>query len=227
LIEDARIVRRSLHGKLVAELRSMIVEGELEPGDKIAEQALCVRFGVSRTPLREALKVLAAEGLVQLLPNRGAVVASITGKEIDELFPVLGALEALAGELALANATAEDIAGLRSLHDQMIAHYRAGEQLPYLGLNRRFHEELFRLAGNDALTDMYGQVLVRIHSVRFITKKSASEWRRAVDDHERIIAALESRDAPRLASILKNHMTGTAASIARHALRSSAKDESA
>jgi DNA-binding GntR family transcriptional regulator len=74
--------------------------------------------------------------------------------------------------------------------------------------------------------DMYGQVLVRIHSVRFITKKSASEWRRAVDDHERIIAALESRDAPGLAAILKTHMTGTAASIARHALRSGGKDES-
>jgi len=226
LIEGARIVRRSLHGELVAELRAMIVEGRLEPGDKIAEQALCARFGVSRTPLREALKVLAAEGLVQLLPNRGAVVASLTAKEIDELFPVLGALEALAGELALANATDADIARLRSLHDQMIADYRASEQSAYLGLNRRFHEALFRLAGNDALMDLYGQVLVRIHSVRFITKKSATEWRRAVDDHEEIIAALESRDATRLAAILKVHMTGTAASIARHALRSGGKDES-
>ena len=226
MIGSALIVRRSLHGELVAEIRAMIVAGELAPRDKIAEQALCARFGVSRTPLREALKVLAAEGLAQLLPNRGAVVASITAKEIDELFPVLGALEALAGELALTNATDDDMAGLRRLHDQMIAHYRASEQLAYLGLNRRFHEELFRIAGNLALMDMYGQVLVRIHSVRFITKKSASEWRRAVDDHERIIAALESRDAPGLAAILKTHMTGTAASIARHALRSGGKDES-
>jgi DNA-binding GntR family transcriptional regulator len=216
--QGVRIERRSLHGALVTEIRRMIVERELLPGDKIAEQALSLRLGVSRTPLREALKVLAAEGLVQLLPNRGALVASITAKEIDELFPILGALEALAGESAVRNATEADVARLRELHDAMIMHYRKDEELPYLKLNRQFHEELFRLAGNDALMEIYRQVLVRIHSVRFIVKKSASEWRAAVDDHEKIIEALEARDPHRLAAVLKIHMTETAASIARHAL---------
>jgi DNA-binding GntR family transcriptional regulator len=216
--ESARIVRRSLHAELVGEIRAMIVEGTLAPGDKIAEQALSDRFGVSRTPLREALKFLAAEGLVQLLPNRGAIVARITAKEIDELFPILGTLEALAGELALANATDADIAGLRRLHEAMIARYRAGKQIPYLKLNRQFHEALFRLARNDALMDMYRQLLVRTHSVRFIVKKNASEWHAAVDDHEEIIAAIAACDATRLAAILKTHMTETAASIARRAL---------
>jgi DNA-binding GntR family transcriptional regulator len=218
LSQGVRIERRSLHGELVTEIRRMIVERALVPGDKIAEQALSLRLGVSRTPLREALKVLAAEGLIQLLPNRGAVVASITAKEIDELFPILGALEALAGESAVRNATDADVARLRELHDTMIVHYRKNEELPYLKLNRQFHEELFHLAGNDALMEIYRQVLVRIHSVRFIVKKSASEWRAAVDDHERIIDAIEARDPRRLAAVLKTHMTETAASIARHAL---------
>jgi DNA-binding GntR family transcriptional regulator len=100
----------------------------------------------------------------------------------------------------------------------MIVRYREDEQLPYLKLNRQFHEELFRLSRNDALLEIYEQVLVRIHAVRFIVKKNASEWRAAVDDHEKIIAAIESRDARRLAAVLKTHMTETAASIARHAL---------
>ena len=98
--ETTIIPRRSLHDELATQMRDLLTRGELKAGDKISEQALCQRFGVSRTPLREALKVLANEGLVILLPNRGASVARISPEEIDELFPIMGALEALAGEAA-------------------------------------------------------------------------------------------------------------------------------
>src|ERR1700685_2379658 len=100
--EHPIIVRRGLHYELAARLLDMIVDGELKPAQKVPEAELCERFGVSRTPMREALKVLAAEGLINLLPNRGAAVAKITQQEIEELFPIMGALEALAGELACA-----------------------------------------------------------------------------------------------------------------------------
>ena len=103
------ILRRTLHDELVMLVRNMIIEGELRPGSRIAESRLCDHFGVSRTPLREALKVLSAEGLVQLLPNKGATVARVTRKEAEEIVPVLGAMEALAGELACASIHKDEI----------------------------------------------------------------------------------------------------------------------
>src|ERR1700761_9470863 len=94
------IPRKPLHNELASLLRTMIFKGELRPGNRISEQRLCTRFGVSRTPLREALKVLSAEGLVHLLPNKGATVVRVTRKEVEEIIPILGTLEALAGEMA-------------------------------------------------------------------------------------------------------------------------------
>jgi DNA-binding GntR family transcriptional regulator len=116
--EHPAILRRSLHDELATRLRDMIVNGELKPAQKIPEAELCERFGVSRTPMREALKVLAAEGLINLLPNRGAVVAKITQQEIDELFPIMGALEALAGELACARIDEPALVEIRRLTRQ-------------------------------------------------------------------------------------------------------------
>ncbi|MGV6872813.1 GntR family transcriptional regulator [Pseudochelatococcus sp. B33] len=200
------IQRRSLHGELAVQLRDMMVRGELKPGDKLSEQMLCLRFGVSRTPLREALKVLAAEGLLVLSPNRGATVAKITPAEIDELFPIMGALEALAGELACERATNKDIARMESLHQAMVGHYEKGEAVPYLRLNRQIHESLFEIADNSALTQLYQTMMVRIHSVRFVAQKSPERWREAVADHEQMMQALRDRDPVRLGAILKLHL---------------------
>lgn len=200
------ISRQSLHHELVTLLRDMIMNGELKPGDKINEPSLCNRFGVSRTPLREALKVLAAEGLLVLAPNRGAVVAKISYKEIDELFPIMGMLESLAGELATEKATDLELRLLRSLHESMVDHYRAREWQPYIKLNREIHETLFMIAGNDSLSDLYRSVMVRIHSVRYVARKSEARWAEAVDDHERLMAALEARNKELVGKILRQHL---------------------
>ncbi|MGE0003979.1 MAG: GntR family transcriptional regulator [Parvibaculaceae bacterium] len=210
---ETLIARRSLHGELVDLLHDMIREGELRAGDKIKEQALCLRFGVSRTPLREALKVLASEGLIILAPNRGASVAQITRQEIDELFPIMGALEALAGELACAHIDEGGIERIRKMHDQMVRHYEKRQEGPYLKLNRAIHEAIFAAAGNGMLTQLYETMLVRTHSVRFTAKKSPSRWREAVEDHVRMVAALEARDGAALSAILKVHLAHKAAMV--------------
>ncbi|MFG1427417.1 GntR family transcriptional regulator [Roseixanthobacter glucoisosaccharinicivorans] len=204
--EKAIITRRSLHGELVPLLRDMILGDELQPGDKIPELALCARFGVSRTPLREALKVLAAEGLLVLTPNRGAMVACISNEEIDAYFPIMGALEALAGEIACARITKAQFAKLKAMHDAMVAHYQASEVAPYLNLNKAIHAAFFEIADNAPLTQLYNNLMVRIHAVRFVAKKSPARWREAVDDHERMMEALAERDGPRLGSILRDHL---------------------
>lgn len=206
MTDAQRIVRRSLHDEIVARVRDLITDGDLMAGDKIQEAELCVRFGVSRTPLREALKALAAEGLVVLQPNRGATVARITTADICELFPILGALEALAGELACTRITDAEITTLRRDHDRMAKHYRRGEWAGYIKLNRAIHETIFAIAGNAALTALFQQVMVRTHSARYTAKKSAARWHQAMEDHEKIIAALEKRDGKALARILAMHL---------------------
>lgn len=200
------ITRASLHDEVVGRLRDMIVEGELAPGSRVPERALCEQLGVSRTPLREALKVLASEGLLALLPNRGAVVSRLTQADLDELFPVMGALEALAGELACARITDEEIAEIRALHYQMVLHYTRQERSPYFQLNQSIHERIMAAACNETLTRMYRSLAGRVRRARYVANMSKTRWEQAVAEHDAILDALGQRDGPRLARILKLHL---------------------
>jgi DNA-binding GntR family transcriptional regulator len=204
--ESPIIVRRSLHGELTARLRDMIMEGALKPGQKVPEAELCERFGVSRTPMREALKVLASEGLLNLLPNRGATVAKITQEEIEELFPIMGALEALAGKLACARIDEDALLAIQHDHKMMLEHYERGEWVAYSKLNRSVHEAIFKASGNASLSTLYQQFLIRIHSVRFMAKRSPARWRQAMEEHEQMMDALGKRDGEKLAQIMTVHL---------------------
>jgi DNA-binding GntR family transcriptional regulator len=201
--------RRTLHNELVTQLRNMIVEGELGAGSRISESRLCDHFGVSRTPLREALKVLYVEGLVLLLPNKGSWVARITRKEMEEIVHVLGALTVLAGELACANIRADELARIRSLHMQMIDHYRSGDQQSYSALNHDIDDAIFEAAGNQALSETYNKLQTRLRSLHCATPKTPPHWADAVREHEEMVAALAARDGARFASVARGHVRHT------------------
>ena len=113
-IENLRLKRRPLHEEVVDQLRDRIVQGDLTPGARLNERVLCEQLGISRTPLREAIKVLATEGLVELLPNRGAIVTALKAETMADTLAVMGSLESLAGELACANASEGDLAEIRA-----------------------------------------------------------------------------------------------------------------
>ena len=200
------IVRQSLHEELVGRLRDLIVDGDLAPGVKIPEKELCEQFGVSRTPLREALKVLASESLVTLTPNRGASASLITIEDLEEVFPVMGALEALAGELACQNMTAREIASVRSLHKRMMAHYRQKQLKPYFQLNQSIHEAILSGSRNNSLQSMYRSLAGRVRRARYFANMSQKRWDQAAAEHEEMIVALEARDGTKLAEILKRHL---------------------
>jgi DNA-binding GntR family transcriptional regulator len=202
--------RKTLHNELVTLLRNMIIEGELSPGSRIPESRLCDLFGVSRTPLREALKVLSVEGLISLLPNRGARVVHVTRNEMEEIVPVLGVLAALAGELACANIRADELASIRSLHMQMIEHHRSGNQQCYSDINRAIHDAIFETARNKALSYTYNMLQTRLRSIYFVTPKVPPQWADAVADHEEMMIALEEKDGARLAEIARRHIRHTA-----------------
>jgi len=128
--------KTTLHEEIANHLRQMIFSGELEDGVRVPEKVLCDRFGISRTPLREALKVLANEGLIILFPNRGARITRLLPSDVDEVFPVMAALEALAGELAVKNITNENMIEIRAHHYQMALHHAKEERLEYFALNQ-------------------------------------------------------------------------------------------
>ncbi len=211
--ETTLIRRRGLHDELASALRDMIIDGALKPAAKIPEAELCLRFGVSRTPLREALKVLATEGLVTLTPNRGARIASITADIVAEIFPVMGQLEALAGELACQRLTTHALRALEDLHAKMLETYAARDWVGYAKVNRAIHEAIFAAAGNATLTDLYQQLMVRIHAVRFVARQSDRHWQDAVADHEAMMRALRARDGAALAAVLREHLARKALAV--------------
>jgi DNA-binding GntR family transcriptional regulator len=204
--DDNFIHRRTLHGELTTLVRDMVIRGELRPGSRIREQALCDRFGVSRTPLREALKVLSAQGLVRLLPNRGATVMRVTRKDVDDLIPILGALLAFAGELTCARIGDIEIARVRALHERMIQHCRQGEELPYMELDRSIQAAIFEAAGNEALAEINRTLQMRLYIPLSVPSKSPLRWVDTIEGHERMMESLEARDGTRFALVARKHM---------------------
>ena len=202
----APIARTTLHDQLTARLRDMIIEGDLAPGEHVPERELCERFQVSRTPLREALKVLASEGLLDLAPNRGARVSKLTVDDVEEMFPVMGALEALAGELVASRIGEEDLAEIQALHYQMVLHHKRGELPAYFRLNQAIHEKIMAVAGNATLLALHRSLAGRIRRARYVANMSQRRWDQAVAEHEEILAALIARDGEALGRILKNHL---------------------
>jgi DNA-binding GntR family transcriptional regulator len=203
------IARPTLHDAIVARVRDMVIEGELAPGTRLHEGNLGKVLGVSRTPLREALKFLVSEGLLELSPGRGAVVRQFTAKDVHDSLIVLGNLEGLAGQLACANATDGEIREVRQLHDRMMDMYEKRDRLPYFKLNQAIHSAILRLTKNEALVSVHGVLQARLKRIRYIGNEGPENGAGAVADHEEIINALEARDAERLSTILTSHMEKT------------------
>ncbi len=204
---------RPLHEEIVERLRDRIVRGDLAPGAKLNERVLCADLGVSRTPLREALKYLASERLVELLPNRGAVVAPLDPRRIRETLVVMGALEGLAGELACRNASDADLAEIRALHYQMVAHYNRGQLAEYFRYNQQIHIKIAEIGGNAVLAQTYRQLNAQVRRARYFANLSSERWSEAVAEHEAILDALVRRDAPRLTDLLKDHLSNKMAGL--------------
>lgn len=200
------IGQSSLHGELFTRLRELIINGEFNQGEKIPERELCSRFGVSRTPLREALKVLAAEGLVYLAPNRGALITELTDEELEDCLPISAAIESLSGELACRNITDEEIAAIRQCHEKMLAEHRAGNVDGFFAANRRIHAAILAAARNPLLSTMAETLFFRVGRAQLAAHHSDDTISQALADHEKIIEALEQRQAQRLAILLRLHM---------------------
>jgi DNA-binding GntR family transcriptional regulator len=201
-----KVARQRLHDTVVNHLRDYIVEGVLMPGVKLNERELCETLGISRTPLREALKVLAAEGLIEIAPNRGAAVSKLAESEIYEMFEFMSGLEAFAGELACERISLAELSEIKVLHYEMLACREQEDLSGYYHRNQQIHDKINQAARNSALRQTYIAVNRRLQAMRFKSNFHKSKWDRAVHDHEEMIKALEARDGKRLAAILRQHL---------------------
>jgi DNA-binding GntR family transcriptional regulator len=199
----------SLAQRVAGSIRDMIVQDLLPPGARIRERTLAKQLEVSRTPMREALKVLATEGLVELLPNRGALVADPSPIEIRDMLRVLGALEAVAGEASCHAATAHEIAEIKALHYELLAAFAREDRLEYFKINQKIHLAIVAASRNRTLIEIHARLNARLYRTRYRSNLNNSDWPSAVGEHEAILAALEARDGARLAGLLKDHLGNT------------------
>jgi DNA-binding GntR family transcriptional regulator len=199
-------IPRSLHEQVAQRLRQMLVENRIAPGAKLNERELCEQLNVSRTPLREAIKMLAAEGLVELVPNRGAIAVSLGEEDVVHTFEVMAGLEGLSGELAAQRVTDAELAEIKAMHYEMLAAYTRGDLSAYYSINSRIHRAINAAAKNPVLTVTYNQVNARLQALRFRSNQDGAKWKRAVQEHDQMIAALEARDPAAMRAVLATHL---------------------
>lgn len=204
--EIIAIPRTGLHEQVAQRLRQMLVEGEIAPGAKLNERELAERLNVSRTPLREAIKRLAAEGLVELLPNRGAVAVSLTEADVQNTFEVMAGLEAQSGELAAQRITPQELDEIRAMHFEMMAAYTRRDLSAYYALNARIHNAINAAAKNPVLASVYEQVNARLQALRFRSNQDGEKWKRAMKEHETMIDALAAHDSAAMREVLLSHL---------------------
>jgi DNA-binding GntR family transcriptional regulator len=196
----------TLPAMIAEQLRELIIEGEFTPGSRLNERTLCDRLGVSRTPLREAFRLLESDGLVELHPNRGAHVVSLSENDIRESFELMGALEALSGELACRHISDDEVIEIKALTFRMLACHARHDLPAYYHLNRIIHDRINQAARNSQLRQTYTTLNLRIQNLRFRSNFDDEKWNKAAREHQEMVAALEARDGARLAAILRSHL---------------------
>ncbi|MGE5466291.1 MAG: GntR family transcriptional regulator [Ignavibacteria bacterium] len=211
----ARIARTALYEEVAERLRQRIYAHELSPGTWIDEQALAVSFGISRTPMREALKVLASEGLVRLEPRRGCYVAELSEQDLDEIFPVMALLEGRVAFEAAKKATAADIEYLAAIHEQLECHAAANDADRFFEANQQFHGALQEIAGNRWLKQMIDDARKVIKLTRRDSLRLEGRLKQSLAEHRAILAALKSRDADAAGRAMHDHLLSGRAAVAK------------
>ena len=199
---------RALYEEVAELLRQRIFARELAPGSWIDEMRLAEEYGISRTPLREALKVLASEGLVDLLPLRGAVVKTFSPKDAADMLEVMALLESFASQKAC-KAEQKKIDRVLSMHEKMKLLYDKGKRSEYFELNQKIHDALIDMAQNESLAMVHKTLSKRMRSLRYSGNSTPENWRGALDDHEQIASALEQKDVKKLQKAIQLHFENT------------------
>jgi DNA-binding GntR family transcriptional regulator len=204
-VNDGELETYSLVELAVDRLRRDILSGRTDPGERLVEEQLTRRLGISRAPLREAMRLLAQQGLVEHIPRRGARVAPLSDDDVRELYEVRDVLERHA---VAAMPPSPDLSGLRVALDVMRKATSTGDRLELANAHRTFHTEVVRLGGNKQLAALYESILVRIQLYMAVNMRREAETARAEDGvhrHERLFAAVEAGNSGGILTALNEH----------------------
>jgi DNA-binding GntR family transcriptional regulator len=209
------LVAPALYEQVAERLRNRIFAHELPPGGWIDEQALAIEYGISRTPLREALKVLAAEGLVVLKPRRGCYVTELSERDIDEVFPVMALLEGEVAEEAARRVTSADFSRLAAIHEELERQAAANNADGFFEANQRFHAALREIAGNRYLAHLIDDARQVIKLTRRDSLRLDGRLKQSLAEHREILDALRCKDAARAGHTMRQHLLSGRLALAR------------
>ena len=202
-----RLIQNSLHDDAAAILRDRIFSGELAPSSFLDEVGLCESLAISRTPLREALKVLTAEGLVRHEPRRGCFVSEVTEQDLDDIFPVIALLEGRCAFEAARNATDADLAVLETLHERLNSHAKARRMTDYYAANFAIHEALITLANNRWLAQTIGDLRKILKLARLQSLQATGRMDQSLSEHMAVFSAVKARDSEGADAAMRTHLT--------------------
>lgn len=200
------VKRSSLSDQIAANLRQAIIAGALTPGTRLLEIELAQKLGVSRGPLREALRILQGEGLLEAFPNRGVFVASLEEQDIQEIYSLRELLETFAIRLVSERADPAQIATLRALVDEMLQAAKIGDPRQVIDLDLQFHKALWRSSGHQRLEQVLTGMLSQIRVFLGVNTQLYVDLAEGVSDHKRIMEAIESKNANKAAELMMRHV---------------------
>lgn len=194
-------------------LRDRIVKGELEPLDRLIERKLSAELAVSRTPVREALKLLEADGLIEISLHRGAQVVPYRSDDAQRLFDVISVLEGLAAQRLTERLTSDILQRLESLHEEMLGYHQAGQPQEYFDTNTIIHDVIVEACDNPVLAETHKRLIARARRGRFLAIMEPDRLAQAVSEHEAVMQAFRDRDSDAAARIWELHLRHTGITV--------------
>lgn len=208
------VERTAALAESVAEsLRSMVIRGILKPGERIVERSLCLTLGVSRTPMREALKLLHQDGLVEITRNCGARVAAYDANDALHLFEVISTLEGLAAARFARHASQQARQDLEDLHARMLDLYAGGKLDQYFEVNSAIHDLIISACGNPVLLDGHSRLMLLVRRGRYMAIMDAARWHQAVREHEALMSAIRAGYDQAADLIWRQHLHNTGLAV--------------
>jgi DNA-binding GntR family transcriptional regulator len=222
-----KIIRLSLHEEVAKRIRDRIYQRHLKPGDRIDEMALAAEFGISRTPLREALKVLQSEGLVTLTPRKGCVVAELSGKDLDDIYDLLTLLESRSAGEAATRASSEDIHKLQRLSERCEVAADKGDLAGYRAANAALHDALLVIGGNRWQHSIVVDLKNVLNLTQHVTLNLPGRMERSLQDHRELMDAISKRDGELARATMLAHVRGQRDVLRELERRSAARTDGA
>lgn len=194
---------QTLREKILETIREAILKGTLKPGEKVAEPELAERFGISRTPIREAFRQLESEGYLTVIPRKGAVVAALSEQDVQEFYAVKSILEGYAAELAAKNLSAKEIEKLESINERLKQLAAEGDVKSFYRVHNEFHDLFLKAAGNSKLYELIQQLGMKFNRLRMASLSVAGRMAISVAEHDKLLEAFRNHDGGQAENLVK------------------------